>query len=104
MANIVVQQDAINVLVEITIEEDNSPLDISAATTHSFVVRKPSGATALWLAVFSSDGTDGKLRYLTVAGDLNEVGRYRLQPNLVIPGTYSGKGSSVSFWVGENVT
>jgi hypothetical protein len=103
MATIVVQQEAIDVLIEVTVLENDAPMDISAATTHTFVVRKPSGATATWLATFMTDGVNGKLQYITVAGDLNERGRYRLQAQLVIPGTYTGKSTSVSFWVAENV-
>ena len=36
-----------------------------------------------------SDGTDGKVYYNTIAGDLDEAGLYKLQAKVILPsGTY----------------
>lgn len=66
--------------------------DLSAATDPSFLVRKPSGATAVWSAAITTvDGETRFLRHATVAGELNEVGEYKLHACLTL-GDWSGPG------------
>jgi hypothetical protein len=51
---------------------------------------RPNGVTLIKTADFTSDGTDGKIRYVVVAGDLNADGRWRIQGKIIIPsGTFS---------------
>jgi len=51
---------------------------LTGATTTQLKVKKPSGQTATWSATI--DGTNAQqLNYTTVAGDLNEAGRYFIQ-------------------------
>ena len=67
--------------------------DISTATDVAFLVKKPSGTVATWAASKQAlNGETRYLRYLTVPGDLNEPGRYKIQPHLSLGGwTGSGK-------------
>jgi hypothetical protein len=56
--------------------------DISNATARSIEVRKPDGTTASWAAVAS--GTNS-IRFDTLAGTLDQVGKWRLQARATTP-------------------
>ena len=73
--------------------------DISTATNITFLVRKPSGATTTWAATKTTlDGETRLVRYLTVAGDLNEPGIYTIHPHLTL-GAWTGAGKMGTFEV-----
>lgn len=57
----------------------NSVADISNATTRTFTFKRPDGTTFSKSASFTTDGTDGKVQYATVDGDLNGAGTWGLQ-------------------------
>ena len=52
-------------------------LDISSASPIEMLFITPSGSTLTKEAVFSTDGTDGKLKYTSVEGDLIETGEWK---------------------------
>ena len=78
-------------------------LDISAATTTDIKFRKPSGTIVTQNASFSTDGTDGKMRYTSIAGDLDESGAWVLQGYIVIPASFTGHTAKGSFVVEKNL-
>lgn len=57
----------------------SSVADISAATTKQFTFKRPDGTTFTKTAVFTTDGTDGNIQYITESGVLNTAGRWHLQ-------------------------
>lgn len=58
-------------------------ITLTGATTTQIKVKKPSGVLATWAA--SIDGANAQqLNYTTVAGDLNEAGRYFFQAYVVL--------------------
>ncbi len=64
---------------ERTITEGATAVNISSATLMQLVFRKPDGTTMTKTAVWTTTGTDGKLRYVTIAGDLSVAGQWGLQ-------------------------
>ena len=48
------------------------------------IIKKPSGTKVTANTAFSTDGTDGKMYYNAVDGDLDESGSYKLQGKVVI--------------------
>ena len=59
---------------ELEIEEDGAAIDISSYITLEIIFLKPDGTTKVTnTAVFSSDGTDGKMRYITTAASEIDV-------------------------------
>ena len=76
-------------------------MDISTATVKQFILKKPSGSVVTKTASFDTDGTDGVLKYETVADDLDEDGTWQLQVRLVMTGTW--KSSITTFTVKENL-
>lgn len=80
----------------------SSPLDVSGAVSVSLVLKSPSGISSTKLAVFDTDGSDGKVKYTTISGDLNEIGTWRMQA--VVNFTASSFRSNVkTFKVYENL-
>jgi hypothetical protein len=73
------QMNDIKVRLILTIQEDDADLDISAATSISIIVKKPNGDSNTYTASFFTDGTDAKIYYDTVSGDLDQSGMYRTQ-------------------------
>lgn len=69
--------------------------DITGATDVTIEVLKPSGTTDSWTAeVFDSQ----YVKYVTVEGDLDEVGIYKLQIELTLSG-WTGRGNTTSLRV-----
>jgi len=62
-----------------------SVADISSATTKKFTFKKPDGTTFERVAVFTGTGSDGKIEYATVDGDLSGPGTWHLQAYVATP-------------------
>lgn len=76
----------IGTIIELTIKDGSQIVDISGATTKDIFLKKPVSSTVLTKSgAFSTDGTDGKLRYSTINGDLDEVGVWEVQAHLINP-------------------
>lgn len=76
----------IKVLVKDIDSSGNSAAeDISAATTKNIILKKPDGTKLTKTASFSTDGTDGYIQYVTVAGDIDTAGDWELQVYIVEP-------------------
>jgi hypothetical protein len=63
----------------ITVKENGSGVDISSAEALSIYIRKPDDTLVARSGTLNTDGTDGKMYYDTVSGDLNAAGHYKLQ-------------------------
>lgn len=84
MAVAEIHKNSIGVTFKITIKEGDSAYDVSSASTKQLVFKKPSGELLTVDCTFTNSGSDGKIQYSTVSGDLDEVGWWRLQAYLVI--------------------
>jgi len=73
-------------------------IDLTSATSTKLLVQKPSGEEVEWTATTTVDenGETTRLKYTTVAGDLDEEGFYKVQAYATI-GTWTGKGKTTSF-------
>lgn len=66
--------------------QDNVIVDLSAATELEIRFRKPDRVTVLIkIASYVTDGTDGQIQWVTVAGDLDVDGPWIRQARVVIP-------------------
>lgn len=74
----------------VTIEDCDGPVDISAYTPLELTFAKPDGTKVTKTATFLTDGTDGKIHYITVAGDIDAEGTWQIQ------GLVGGFHSSIS--------
>ena len=74
-----VHKNDIGTVFEITVKDGDWVVDISTATKLQITFTKPGGAKLTKTATLSGDGTNGKLFYKTVAGDLDTVGTWKIQ-------------------------
>lgn len=94
-----------NKYIEVEFVDDaGAPIPISTATTKQIVIRKPGEAAEALTAVFTTNGTDGKIRYNATASDffdakgewahygiaeaagfrwITEIGYFKVDPNLL---------------------
>ncbi len=86
-----------------TFKEDGVVVDISTATTKTITFEKPDGITITRAGSFVTDGTDGVLEYVSVDGDLDIGGNWRLQAYADIGG-WAGHSDIVNFKVYDNLT
>ena len=83
---------------------ENAPVDVSAATKKQVKFIRPDGTQMTKTLVFSTkssdkgDGTDGRVEYVSITGDLNQIGTYRWALYFEMPG-WSGNGLEGTFTV-----
>lgn len=68
-----------------TIKDGTVVVDVSTATTQELLFKPPNGAVKTRVTVFDDDGVDGKIKYITVADDLDEVGVWKIQAHIILP-------------------
>jgi hypothetical protein len=88
--------------IELELRDGYVALDISSATTKQIIIHKPDGTHLIRDVNFVTDGTDGKIYYLTVTGDLDQSGEYMTQSYVDFPG-FKGYSAITSFTVYANV-
>jgi hypothetical protein len=93
----------IGIAIEITITKDGIAEDISLASKKYIKIGRPDGTSINGLAVFVTDGTDGKIEYVTVADDLDQDGVYTFQPYIEI-GLFKGHAERVASKIYGNVS
>lgn len=77
--------------------------DVSGASAITYTFRRPDGTTFNKTGTFTSDGTDGKVQYVTVDGDLNGAGTWSVQVLIVTSGGLSHNTTVATFRVFENI-
>jgi hypothetical protein len=89
--------------IELTITESGSPFDISNATTKSIIFQKPDKSVVTKTADFVSDGSDGKIKYVTSgSSDLDQWGTWLAQAYVSIP-YFSSYSTINTFYVDRNL-
>ena len=71
--------DDVGTSFEITLYDCDGIVDLTGALSLLYKFTDPNGVTTQKTASFLTDGTDGKLVYNTIAGDLDSVGTWKLQ-------------------------
>lgn len=64
-------------------QDGNVLTDLNLLTTKHFVFTKPDESKAIRDGSFYTDGTDGKLIYVTLNGDLDQTGIWNFQVVIV---------------------
>jgi len=90
--------NSIGVTISVTCRDyDYNLLDLTTATVHEFIVKKPDGEEVVWVATVS--GTNKEiLTYTTIDGDLDCAGSYIIQ-GLISVGTFTGYSEAFEFKV-----
>ena len=98
-----VQKANVGTSFELTVhDQDGTVVDLSSATTKSIVFAKPDGTTVTQTATLVNTGTDGKMQYTSIAGDIDQGGVWNVQ-GLVTIGTATWRTAVHVFDVLENL-
>ena len=69
----------IGVNFNITVMNGTAVLNVSNANSISIIFQKPDSSDLTKTAALTTNGTDGKIKYTTVAGDLDQIGTWQIQ-------------------------
>jgi hypothetical protein len=69
----------IGVVFNITVMNGTTVLNLSNADNISIIFQKPDGNDLTKTATLLTNGTDGKIKYTTVSGDLDQIGTWQIQ-------------------------
>jgi len=72
--------------IQATIQDGAQIVDLSSATTQKYIVKKPDETCVEWTTSFVTDGTDGKIEYVTQTEDLDQAGEHEVQFYVEMPG------------------
>ena len=85
-----------------TVLDSGVAVDISSASSIQMFIKKPDQSTMTKTASFDSSGADGKMKYVTVSGDIDQAGNYKVQGKVAI-GTATYYSSVSTFKVYCNI-
>jgi len=74
----------IGTALRLVVEEDGAVVDVSTASAKLIILKKPHGTRVEKTASFTTDGTDGKIQYATISGDIDEAGTWQYQGKVTI--------------------
>lgn len=80
-----VHVDDIGTAFEVTLQDDAGIVDLTGYISLEYDFTDPAGTVTTKTASPLTDGTDGKIVYLTQAGDLPTAGLWRFQAKIVLP-------------------
>lgn len=82
-----IHQDDTGTAFIITLKDNNGVVfDVSGASERKIFFRKPSGTIISKDMTLVTSGTDGKVRYVTGIGDIDEAGNWKMQVKITISG------------------
>ncbi|MDH3375360.1 MAG: hypothetical protein OEQ39_00115 [Gammaproteobacteria bacterium] len=87
-------------IFEATVKDQiGNPVNISSATQLEMIFKDPNGVDQTKTAVFSTDGLDGKCRYVAEAGFINMEGTWERQVKVTLPtGVWSSEISTYTVY------
>ena len=86
----------------LTVKDAGVAVNIGSASTKQIIFEKPDGTILTKIGTLVTDGSDGKMKYASIAGDLNMIGPWRLQAYVVLP-TGSWRSDIAEFTVFPNL-
>lgn len=101
-ANEIHLQD-IGTIFEVTLMDGDVIVNLLGATAQSIVFLLPDKSVITKTSVFKTDGTDGIIQYTTIADDLSQIGKWKIQAVVqLVAGTWSSDISE--FKVHDNIS
>ena len=92
----------IGTLFTFTITNNGATIDLSSASTKQIIFSPPGGVKLTKAAEFVTNGSDGKLKYAAISGDLSVEGLWSAQAHVALP-TGEWSSSVVEFMVHPNL-
>jgi len=78
-------------------------VDISSATNLEIMFQKDDGSVVTKTAELTSDGSDGKMEYNIIEGDLDQVGDWKMQGRVHMTGGFRWSTDIFDFEVHANL-
>lgn len=79
MASGEIRVEDVGTMFLITLKDGNNVVDLSGATVKQIIFHKPDSSLLTKTATLYTDGTDGKIYYTTLDGDLDQEGLWKIQ-------------------------
>jgi hypothetical protein len=67
------------VITATIVDESGTAVNLAGATSKKIIFQKPDGSRAEKDLAFATDGTDGKVKYTLLAGDVDQSGGWQRQ-------------------------
>ncbi len=84
MAENEIHVDDIGTVIEVTLTEDGTAVNVSSATTQEIKIKSPKGTVKTKPTSFTTNGIDGKIEFISVANDFDEDGVWRIQARVIL--------------------
>ncbi len=84
MAENEIHLNDVGTIIEVTITEDGSAVDVSTSTTQELILKDPKGNLKTKTTNFTTNGSDGKIQFTSVITDFDRQGVWRIQAHLVL--------------------
>ena len=68
---------------QITVNDQDGPVDLTSVDAMYILFRKPNDTLLQVTPVFVNTGSDGLIKYVTQAGDLDQYGTWQIQARVV---------------------
>lgn len=103
MARYEIHLGDIGTIVERVIKDETGTIvDLGGATSLEFYFQKPDGTDTTVTASLTTDGSDGKMRYVSISSTWDQVGRWQGQARIQ-SGTLTLKSDVWEFHVYPNL-
>lgn len=102
MANCAVRLGDVGTVFELEIQDCGSSIDISNATTQQIIFIKPDLTEVTKTSVFTTDGKNGKIKYITVSGDIDQVGTWDIKGRVTLTAPPGDWTTTISSFEVEN--
>lgn len=98
-----IHKNDIGTLFKLTVkDEDSSVVNLSSASTKEILIEKPDTTVLTKTASFTTDGTDGLIEYNTISGDIDTIGKYKIQGKVILSGS-TWYTDIKTFYVNDNL-
>jgi len=98
-----IHEDDIGTKFLLTVRDDDGPVDISSASVKKIIFEKPDKTIVEKTASFETDGSDGKIYYITEDPSiLDKKGYWRIQAEITMGGG-TWRSSVETFHVYDNL-
>lgn len=95
-----IHEDDIGTELKFTVMENDIIKDVSSCVVKKLKIRAPDDTIASKDMVFDTDGSDGVLKYVLLADDINQSGSYGFQVYIEL-GTWKGHATRIDETVGD---
>lgn len=90
-------------VIQVTVTEDGVAVDLSEATEKKLIIQRKPQDVLVADAVFVTDGTDGKLKYVLQANDITQKATIKIQAKITFP-TGRWHSDIMEVVVADNIT